>query len=141
MTSNEVVSSMFDIKKFVHMVRIISVGIGMKTLRDQDSSLWLPILRLHLENSQSLDTDPHCMFGGCVQYLRMDNMDLPYISCSHVLAPRSVVHGSIVYFQQPWHGHHHGSAMYQSTTMIKLGNSVTGHMSVMSSSLIASIPN
>ena len=139
MITNQVFPAMFNIKTSIHMVRIISVGIGMKTLRDQALSFWLPILRLRLENSQSLDTDPHCMLGGCVQYLRSGNMDLPCMYCSHVPPPTSIFHGSTLYFQQPWHGHHHGSAMYWPSSMIELGKLVTGPMSVMSSSIIAYI--
>ena len=46
----------------------------MKTLSGKASSL--PMLRLRLEIIQSPDTDPHCMFGGCVLYLRLGDMDL-----------------------------------------------------------------
>ena len=69
----------------------------MKTLRGYAFSSSSPMLSLHLEIIYSHDMDPHCMFGGCVPYLRLGDMDLLCMFYSYVLPPISVVHGSTVY--------------------------------------------
>ena len=64
--------------------------------------------------------DLHCMFGGCVSYLRLKAMDLLCVFHSYVLPPISIIHRSTLYYWYPWCGHYHRSIVYWSAAMISL---------------------
>ena len=77
------------------------------------------------------------MFGGCVPYLRLRDMDLLCMFRSYVIPPIAIIHGSTVYYCYPWHGHHHRSIVYWSANMIGLHKFI--YWSCMSLSLFASV--
>ena len=59
------------------------------------------MLRLRLEIIKSHDMDPHCMFGGCVLYLKLGGIDLLCIPRRYVLLLVVDIHGSTVYYWYP----------------------------------------